>query len=174
MRYPILGAKNASTHSSSIARRSSRLYIVNIVCLSLLLAPPFTRYSSPSILPPLYPSSPSPSDADQLTHTQCRSPESISTTAGAVRVAPSSANAMDVERLEELLGRLDAQVRASEADEGARWEPVRAFSFGSLFLFSLISITGSSSRVRDLRHEVRGHERVCALSSAGDGLCALP
>ncbi|KAJ7846529.1 hypothetical protein B0H13DRAFT_2675526 [Mycena leptocephala] len=30
MRYPILGAKNPSTHSSSIARRSSRLYIVNI------------------------------------------------------------------------------------------------------------------------------------------------
>ncbi|KAJ7846535.1 hypothetical protein B0H13DRAFT_2362950 [Mycena leptocephala] len=50
---PILEAKNASTPSLTIARRPFRLYIVNIVRLSL--HPPSARYSSPSYPSPALP-----------------------------------------------------------------------------------------------------------------------
>ncbi|KAJ7846514.1 hypothetical protein B0H13DRAFT_1907718 [Mycena leptocephala] len=71
-------------------------------------------------------------------HCQCR--------AGSVRAAV----AMNLDRLEELLGRLDAWLDGGRGSMGA-----------------CRSIAGSSSRVRDLRRE--RHERLCA----GSGWCAV-
>ncbi|KAJ7930741.1 hypothetical protein B0H13DRAFT_2309359 [Mycena leptocephala] len=148
---PILESKNASTY---LACQPFRLSIVNEVRLCLLLAPASTRYSSPSDpFPPLLfldlPFLPLPLLAP--------------TAACAVRIPPArcarSYRDGSLGGLSEPLGRLNARVRVGEADEGPRPEPVGASPFASLFFSSFISIGGSSSRVRDLRHDARRHGR---------------
>jgi hypothetical protein len=141
---------------------------MNRVRLFLLLAPPSTRYSSPSTAFPALPFLPlslfpslllSRGDADQLTPAQCHV---VPRRRSVLPLAPSvshwlrahAAITVDLER-SELLARLNAWVRARGSTRACQCVPFRV----SLFLFSFISTGGSSSRVRASRREARGRGR---------------
>ncbi|KAJ7826355.1 hypothetical protein B0H13DRAFT_2680717 [Mycena leptocephala] len=185
----ILEGKNASTH---IACWPFRLSIVNEVRLCLLLAPTSTHYSSPSDpFPPLLfldlPFLPLPLLAPLAQRRRPinprtvprRSSQSISTAACAVRIPRLGARApiaMDRSGAEGA-AREARYVGVGKTDEGARWEPVGAFHFESLFLFfPFISIGGPIFLGSGIRGTGRAgtDERVCTRSSAGDGVRGLP